>query len=274
MPPRQPPSRPSRKRLGPSDGDTAMTRRLLAARTRQARPAQGSAGPVRAEATEIAETPVAETPVAETPVAETPVVEETAASGSVAAEPVRPEPVRPEPVEGEGETRGGLPRLAIVLAVATVVLGCLAAWFGAEAGNASSGADTQNTALTDSSGTAMVSGEIATEVGTLFSYNYIDPAPTLNAASHDLTGSAISTYATLFARVRQLAPTDHLIVSFSVTSVGVEMLNGPTARLLVFGSESDRTASQAAGTPSSAMLAVNAVQAGGHWKISGINPAG
>lgn len=275
MPPRQPAPRSPRKgrtRLGPSEGD-ATARRLLAARSRQSRASDpvspeppADEAPAGAATAGAAAAPAA---LATEPTAPEPVLPEP-----VLPEPVGSEPVGSEPVGEEGDGRGRLPRLAILLGVATVVFGCLAAWFGTEASNANNGTDTQNTALTDPSATSVVAGQIATEVGTLFSYNYIDPQPTLSAASRDLTGSAVTEYASLFSRVRQLAPQDQLIVSMSVTSVGVELLTGSTARLLVFGRESDRHASQAAGTPQTAMLAVNAVRVGSQWKISGINPTG
>jgi Mce-associated membrane protein len=261
MPPRQP-ARKGRTRLGPSDAD-ATARRLLAARSRQARSSQArSSAPVEPGPAAEAEAVAEASPAAE------PVVEPIATEGAAS------EPVGSEEVGEDAGPRGRLPRPVLVLAALTVVFGCLAAWFGAEAGSANSGTDTQNTALTNASATSVVSGQIASEVGTLFSYNYISPQPTVAAASHDLTGAAVSQYAALFGRVRQLAPQDQLIVTTSVTNVGVEMLNGSTARVLVFARESDRRANQAAGTPVTAMLAVNATLAGGQWKISGIDANG
>jgi Mce-associated membrane protein len=84
----------------------------------------------------------------------------------------------------------------------------------------------------------------------------------------------VAQYAAQFATVRTDAPKYQLIVSTSVTNVGVEFLTGNTARLLVFAIESDRRATSAKSDSASTMLAVNAVLQGGNWKIEGLDVYG
>jgi Mce-associated membrane protein len=236
MPPQRTPSGKGRFRLGPAETDSA-TKRLLAARARQA-----SARPsVPAPVPEVTE----ETPEAEE-------VEDTWA----------PPPTRPRLL------------LPVLLGVLTIILGSLAAWFGAEAASVNGSSAAQNTALANATMTTEVSREIAAEVGSLFSYNYADPGPTTAAASQYLTGAAVAQYAAQFATVRTDAPKYQLIVSTSVTNVGVEFLTGNTARLLVFAIESDRRATSAKSDGASTMLAVNAVLQGGNWKIEGLDVYG
>lgn len=265
MPPRRRPPR-----MGSSD---AATRRLLAARARQSRPEQNGHKPASpdtstpddATATTAAEATTAADPTSDTAASDAATSDTASASASTDAD------TSTDASADAGERATRSLRLPVLLAALTVILGSLAAWFGAEASNASGGASAQNSALTDASTTSQVSEQIAAEVGILFSYNYAAPGPTLAAERNDLVGAAVAEYGKLVAKVRADAPRLQLIVDTSVTSVGVEMLHGNTARLLVFGRESNRRASTRAGTPVAAMLAVNAVLQGGTWKISGID---
>jgi Mce-associated membrane protein len=241
MPPQRTPSGKGRFRLGPAETDSA-TKRLLAARARQA-----SARP---------SVPV---PVPEAP-EETAEAEETSAPPEV-------------DIDDTGTTRPRL-LLPVLLGVLTIILGSLAAWFGAEAASVNGSSAAQNSALTNATMTTEVSREIAAEVGSLFSYNYADPGPTTAAANQYLTGAAVAQYAAQFATVRTDAPKYQLIVSTSVTNVGVEFLTGNTARLLVFAIESDRRATSAKSDGASTMLAVNAIFQGGNWKIEGLDVYG
>jgi len=160
--------------------------------------------------------------------------------------------------------------LPAVLAVITVVLGGLAAWFGAEASSLSTPA-TQNAALTDPAATNTVSRQVSSAINALFSYDYAFPGPTTQAARRLLTGQAIAQYASLFGQVQREAPRQKLIVTTTVTDTGVEMLDGAHARVLVFAVESDRRAAGGQPATAGAMLGVNAILQGTTWKISGID---
>jgi Mce-associated membrane protein len=172
----------------------------------------------------------------------------------------------------QGRSRAGS-RLIVttVLAVATLVLGGLAAWFGAEASSLNSQPSAQNRALADPGETGQVTSQVTSAINALFSYNYAKPGPTTRAASQLLTGSGVKQYNALFAQVREQAPKEKLIVTTAVSHVGVELLTPTTARVLVFATESDGTTGAGAPSTSGAMLAVNVVLDGGTWKIAGID---
>jgi Mce-associated membrane protein len=172
----------------------------------------------------------------------------------------------------QGRSRGASRLIvATVLAVATVVLGGLAAWFGAEASSLNSQPSAQDQALADPGETGQVTSQVTSAINALFSYNYAKPGPTTRAASQLLTGGGVKQYDDLFAQVREQAPKDKLIVTTVVSHVGVELLTPTTGRVLVFATESDGTAGAGAPSTSGAMLAVNVVLDGGTWKIAGID---
>jgi Mce-associated membrane protein len=156
------------------------------------------------------------------------------------------------------------------LGALAVTLGSLAIWFGVAASSTGNGVDEQNTALTDAAATAQVNQQIDKEFSTIFSYNYADTAKTLQAARTVLTGKAVGEYASLFKVVEQDAPKEKLVLTTTVTNSGVERLAGRTARVLIFANQRDTSASRQI-TDSGAMLAINAVQVNGQWKIASID---
>lgn len=161
--------------------------------------------------------------------------------------------------------------LPAVLAVVTVLLGGLAVWSGVKADNLNSAAAGQNTALTDNATTTKIISQVTSAVGTVFSYNYADPARTQRAAERELTGKAIQQYHRLF-RTLQLdaARYRNLVLTTAVTNAGVEVLEGNSARVLIFGNQVLTSASQ---RPQSfgAMVALDVVQQLGTWKIDNID---
>jgi Mce-associated membrane protein len=191
------------------------------------------------------------------------------------ADPASADPAPADAAPADSAPAGGrrLHPLALpaALAVVTVVLGGLAAWFAASAHNLTSVAAAQNGALTDSAATSQVSSQIRSAVEELFSYDYAAQGPTTAAARRLLTGPAVRQYASLFGQVQREAPGKKLIVTTAVTNVGVEMLAGGAARVLVFAIETDKSASGGQPASAGAMLAVNAVLQGSTWKIEGID---
>jgi Mce-associated membrane protein len=182
--------------------------------------------------------------------------------------------VTEEEDEAEDARRARLPWrmiMLVALAVVTLVLGGLAAWFGTEAGGLNGQSSAQNLALSDPGETGQVTSQVTSAIGALFSYSYANPAPTRQAASRLLTGAAVGQYATMIAEVKKDAEKDKLVVTTSVSNIGVEMLTANTGRLLVFATESDGSAGAATPTTAEAMLAVNAVLDGSTWKIEGID---
>jgi Mce-associated membrane protein len=249
-----PPSRKPRSRLRPPDADAA-TMRLLAARARQAAAHENGRAPQPEEA---------------------PAPEPAEAPAAQPAEPLSAEPASPGLSTDPGLSADPTPSTArpfllpVILAVVTLVLGGLAAWFGAEANSLNTPAS-QNAALTNPSATSTLSRQISSAINALFSYDYAFPDPTSQAARRLLTGPAVGQYATLFGQVQREAPRQKLIVTTTVTNVGVEILDGTHARVLVFAIESDKHAAAAQPTSAGAMLAVNAVLQNTTWKIEGID---
>ncbi len=116
-----------------------------------------------------------------------------------------------------------------------------------------------------------VDQQVAAAVNTIFSYSYADTARTRTAAQQLLTGAAISQYNQLFAIVQKQAPKAKLTVTTRVTNIGVELLTGDRARVLVFANQQDTSAGTAKTIYGGAMFAVSAVNEHGKWKIDNID---
>jgi Mce-associated membrane protein len=158
-----------------------------------------------------------------------------------------------------------------VLAVATVILGGFGVFATIAGHSARTAAATANTAVVDRPATASVERAVTSAVNTIFSYSYADVAKTRKAAQTLLTGAAIKQYDQLFALVEQQAPKEKLIVVTKVSTVGVELLTGDRARILVFANQQDTKAGTTQASYSGAMFAVTATNQSGHWQISNIN---
>ena len=160
---------------------------------------------------------------------------------------------------------------AALLGAATVIVGSVGVWAMVAAHGLRTAAADANTAVTDRAATRTVSRDIAHAVNTIFSYSYADTARTRAAAQRLLTGAAIRQYNQLFALVEQQAPKQKLIVTTSVTSVGVEFLTGARARVLVFANQQDTRAGTGQTSYGGAMFAVTALSEHGRWVIANID---
>jgi Mce-associated membrane protein len=176
---------------------------------------------------------------------------------------------RREAREERERRRRRLMLLPVALGVVTVALGGLAAWFGLEAHNVTSTPTARNTAVTDAAATSAVRSQMTSAVSALFTYNYAHPARTTQAVHGLLTGAATAQYSSLFGQVSEAPASDKVVVSTTVTRVGVESLTGDQARVLVFA-EIKQSESGAAAQSGAVTLAVNAVRQGSTWKIDGI----
>lgn len=193
------------------------------------------------------------------------------------AEP-RPERSRPareaeteEPVAEVVERRRGGLLVPGVLGLVAVLIGGLAVWFGLEWSHVRGGADVSNTALTDNVTTSEVSGQVTNAINTVFSIDYTNLAKSQNAVPKLLTGTAQCQYNELFKVVKQLAPSEKLVLTTTVQDRGVEMLQGDTARVLLLVDQHDLRATTNQTSDAKSMFAVNAVKQGTTWKISSIN---
>jgi Mce-associated membrane protein len=151
-----------------------------------------------------------------------------------------------------------------------VLLGGLATWSGLEWSHLRSGA-AANTALADSAGTSEVVGQVTSAVNTTFSYDYTNVGKTEKAAQSLLTGAALCQYNAIFKLIQQDAPSQKLVVTTTVTSTGVQMLEGDQARVVMMVNQKDTKVSTNQPVASQAALAVNAVKQDGKWKISNID---
>ena len=157
------------------------------------------------------------------------------------------------------------------LGVATVLLGGFGAWATVAAHSLRTAAASANDALVDRPATSAVERAVTGAVELIFSYSYADVGKTRAAAQGLLTGAAIRQYDQLFALVERQAPKKKLVVSTKVTNVGVELLNGGRARLLVFANQQDSRAGTSQTSYGGAMFAVTAVRRGGRWLIANID---
>lgn len=163
------------------------------------------------------------------------------------------------------------PRLPIVLAVVTVLLGGQAAWSGRQAHDLNGSASARNTALTDSARTSELRGEITDIVNTVFSYSYTDVGKTERAARTLLTGKAVRQYERMIAVVREQAPAQKLVLTTTVTDSGVRMLEGDRAHVLIFADQQSIRTDRNQTASSAAMFSVGAVREDGRWKVENID---
>ncbi|OLF10992.1 hypothetical protein BLA60_13300 [Actinophytocola xinjiangensis] len=159
--------------------------------------------------------------------------------------------------------------VAAVLAVVAVLLGAGAFWFRGEA-SALESRDT-NTALTDSSTTSEVLGQLTTAVETTLSYNYTDLESTKKAVDASLTESARCEYDMLFKQLMQLAPEQKLILATTVRDIGLVRLDGDRAEALVFIDLVSTRVDTNKTVPGEAVFGVRARRDGDSWKIIEFN---
>jgi Mce-associated membrane protein len=185
----------------------------------------------------------------------------------------QPETDGPE-VADAAEPRPGSRRrrvAAALLGAATVIIGSVGVWALVAGNSLRAAAAHANAALTDRTATKTVDRAIAHAVNTIFSYNYADTARTRSAAQGLLTGTAIRQYNELFRLVERQAPKQKLVVTTRVTSIGVELLTGGRARVLVFANQQDTRVGTGQTSYGGAMFAVTAVSENGQWKIENID---
>lgn len=161
--------------------------------------------------------------------------------------------------------------LPAVLGAATVLIGAFGGWAAVAANGLHDTAAAANEALTDAGATRTVTRQVTSAVNTIFSYSYADTGRTRAAAQGLLTGPAIRQYDQLFALVERDAPAEKLVVTTRVTNIGVELLAGGRARLLVFANQQDTKAGTKQTSYGGAMFAVTAVRQGSRWKIENID---
>jgi Mce-associated membrane protein len=178
-----------------------------------------------------------------------------------------------EGAEDAGDTpTARSPRRAPLVIGAAALLAAFAVWAAIQAHDLRSAGTTRNAALTDAATTQQVKRQVSHAINTIFSYNYASTAATKSAAQRLLTGPAVHQYDSLFKIVAQEAPAEHLVLTTTVSDIGVELLIGDRARLLVFADQRDTKMIKPEKTSyAGAMFAVTAVRRGGQWRIENID---
>ncbi len=166
----------------------------------------------------------------------------------------------------------GFRPLVVVLVAVAVVLTGLGGWFVLRAGAVRDDPAASNAALVDTGRTAEVSAAVTTALNRIFSYSYDRTEVTESAADDVLRGAARDTYDKLFAQVRELAPSQKLVLTTRVVSTAVQELRAGSARLLVFLDQSATRADKDASSAAAAQLSVTARREGDRWVITGMAP--
>jgi Mce-associated membrane protein len=160
----------------------------------------------------------------------------------------------------------------LVLLVVAVLLTGLGAWSLVRADELRSSPSAANAALVDTGRTAEVSAAVTSALNQVFSYSYDRTQVTEQAAEDLLRGEARETYDQLFARVRELAPKQKLVLTTRVVSIAVQELTADTARLLVFLDQAATRADRDASNAAAAQLSVTVRLDGERWVITGLEP--
>lgn len=157
-----------------------------------------------------------------------------------------------------------------VLLVPAVICAALAVWFQAEVHALRDEGPGANQALVDTADTSAVNGQITDAVQKVFSYDFSNTAKTEDAAKNVLVGPAIQQYNQLFTTVKQQAPQQKLVVTTTVKSSGVTMLQGDRAQVLLFVDQNAVRTDTGQNNVGPAQISVDAVKQGGQWKIEQI----
>ncbi|QKW10701.1 hypothetical protein HUT18_07360 [Streptomyces sp. NA04227] len=123
-----------------------------------------------------------------------------------------------------------------------------------------------NHALTDTTATEQVTGEISTALAKIFSYTPEGTEATRRSAAEVLGGRAAAQYEELFGQLRERVAAQRLTLSTQVVRAGVERLDGDSAHLLFFLDQTARRGDKAP-TRVPAQLSVTAHKEEGQWRI-------
>jgi Mce-associated membrane protein len=156
----------------------------------------------------------------------------------------------------------------VALVLLTAVFAGLAVWFGSQAEQLRSGGAAQNRALVDSATTSEVVGQVTTAVQTVFSYDFNNMDKTATAAKDMLVGNATKQYQQLYDQVRVQAPQQKLVVTMTVKSVGVKLLQGDKADVLVFADQTVLHTDTNQSQVGAAQFTVTVQRANGHWRLA------
>jgi Mce-associated membrane protein len=159
-----------------------------------------------------------------------------------------------------------------VLATAAAVLVVAAVLLGVAAFTAMSSGGRSNEAFVNAGDTSELVGQVTNAITTVYSYDYQNLPATENAAKDLVTGMFATEFGRVFGPVKQLAPQQQSVLRTTVPAVGVSLLEGDRARLLMMVDQAGVRGPSKAPTGATARLVVDAEKVDGRWKISGVTP--
>ncbi|QWF82841.1 hypothetical protein [Amycolatopsis sp. CA-230715] len=165
-----------------------------------------------------------------------------------------------------------LPKLPALLVAVALVLAGAGGWVLVEAHAAKTVEGSDNTAQLDAATTAEVSAAATNSLNKIFSYSYDKTGVTEQAAKEVLRGKALDAYNQLFARVRELAPQQKLVLTSRVVESAVSSLTGDRARVLAFLDQSATRADKGSAEAAASQLSVTLERAGSSWVITDLVP--
>ncbi|MFJ8888402.1 hypothetical protein ACIRJR_34065 [Streptomyces sp. NPDC102402] len=179
--------------------------------------------------------------------------------------PPAPEPDEDARDEGTRPEPGRAWRRALVPVLVTALLAAGAGLF-VTARHLRDTPAASNRALTDTTETTRVAGDVSSALGKVFSYNPKSTAVTREAAERLLAGKALRQYAALFGQVEKQAADQKLTLTSQAVRAGVTRLGTRSAHLLVFLDQVYEREGKAP-TTAGAQLSVTAELRGGRWII-------
>lgn len=183
------------------------------------------------------------------------------------------QPDSAEPPERDDRPSSALRRPAVLITamlVLAAVCAGLAGWSGTEAHALRNEGSAANRALVDRAATSRVKGQVTDGVEKLFSYDYANTAKTRRAVDRYLTGAAVQQYEDLFALVKKQAPKQKLVLTTTVRTAGVTLLQDDRAEVLLFVDQDATRTDTGRRNVAPAQLSVTAEKHGDQWKIDNI----
>jgi Mce-associated membrane protein len=176
-----------------------------------------------------------------------------------------------EVVQPAGRARWSIPVRVALVVVTLIALG-LAAWWRGETHALLGSAAASNRALLDVGTTAEISGQVRDAVERVFSYDFARLDENERAATAVITGPFAVDYRRQFARVRELAPGQQVVVVATVPALAVKVLDGDRAIVVVFIDQQANRSGQAQPLEAAGRLRVTAQRVTGIWKIADVEP--
>lgn len=174
---------------------------------------------------------------------------------------------------GPGGSGAATSAAVLVIGVLVLVIALvLAAWFRGEANQLSGSAAASNSALVDVGSTAQVSGQVRAAVERIYSYDFARLDDNERAAGELITGSFAADFHEQFALVRKLAPAQQAVVVARVLNLGVKMLDGDRAIVVLFIDQQASRGIETSQLSVAGRLTVTAQRVDGNWKIADIEP--